>query len=86
MKSLEFAFEITWPLKDKKKRKINVYTDSKYGHLTIETKNKSTKKLIYHISILYFLDLTTFKGKGRNTKIFSLVFGSNEKFRICFRD
>ena len=29
----------------------------------VETKDKSTKRLIYHIFILYFLDLTTFRAE-----------------------
>ena len=41
-----------------------------------------------YIYILYFLDVTTFRGQGRNTKIFSFVFFfffPNENFKICFR-
>ena len=41
--------------------------------------------IFFHMLILYFLDLITFRGQNRYTKIISLIFGSNEKFRICFR-
>ena len=38
-----------------------------------------------HFSFFY---LTHFRElfKGRNTKIFSFVFGTNENFKICFLD
>ena len=34
----------------------------------------------------YSYDLTHFRGQGISTKIFSLIFGSNEKFGIAFQD
>ena len=34
----------------------------------------------------YFYDLTHFRGLSSNTKKKSSLFGSNENFKICFRD
>ena len=53
----------------------------------METKDEITKRLIQcYLSYSYLLHLALLEARAEIKKYFLWFFGSNEKFRICFRE